>query len=407
MKKIMAILFTLSLALTLVACGKDEPVAQERPGTINSESMQPSATESERPFADYEENQASQDNYTWYIKNYVGKNAASFGHTNYEGCRVDDYESGEVKLILLSPSGEYVDIQDKEELKNWYVVAQNQSPNTEIRYTYMQDENGKEYKGLVNYQSIDEIVLAVAPVGSEGEVPQVTTIQPSTDAYTFYVRDYVGRNLSQCGFTSFSGERVDEYGHAQVVLTLVADNGVYIDAEEEESLRNYVVTGQSISANTKLTMTFLTDEEGKEYVGIVDDLSIEQIDLFVRQLDPNAVTEEEEPTEPEEETTEPTEEVTEPTEESIQLVDGLRPEFKEAMDAYEAFYDEYCELMTKYMKNPSDLTLMTQYMELLDKSGEMDEAFEKWDDEDMSPAELQYYLEVTDRVMDKLLKAMG
>lgn len=182
MKKIMAILFTLSLALTLVACGKDEPVAQERPGTINSESMQPSATESERPFADYEENQASQDNYTWYIKNYVGKNAASFGHTNYEGYRVDDYESGEVKLILLSPSGEYVDIQDKEELKNWYVVAQNQSPNTEIRYTYMQDENGKEYKGLVNYQSIDEIVLAVAPVGSEGEVPQVTAIQPSTDA---------------------------------------------------------------------------------------------------------------------------------------------------------------------------------------------------------------------------------
>jgi hypothetical protein len=269
----------------------------------------------------------------------------------------------------------------------------------------MQDENGKEYKGLVNYQSIDEIVLAVAPVGSEGEVPQVTTIQPSTDAYTFYVRDYVGRNLSQCGFTSFSGERVDEYGHAQVVLTLVADNGVYIDAEEEESLRNYVVTGQSISANTKLTMTFLTDEEGKEYVGIVDDLSIEQIDLFVRQLDPNVVTEEEKPTEPEEETTEPTEEVTEPTEESIQLVDGLRPEFKEAMDAYEEFMNEYCEFMEKYAASDgTDFGLLADYADYMRKYAETMEAFEKWNGEDLNAAETAYYIEVQTRINKKLLE---
>ncbi len=33
---------------------------------------------------------------------------------------------------------------------------------------------------------------------------------------------------------------------------------------------------------------------------------------------------------------------------SDELVDGMRPEFKAAMDSYEEFYDDYCELMKKY-----------------------------------------------------------
>lgn len=37
-----------------------------------------------------------------------------------------------------------------------------------------------------------------------------------------------------------------------------------------------------------------------------------------------------------------------------ELVDGMRPEFKEEMDNYEAFYDEYCDIMKKYVENPSD-----------------------------------------------------
>lgn len=34
--------------------------------------------------------------------------------------------------------------------------------------------------------------------------------------------------------------------------------------------------------------------------------------------------------------------------ENEELVDGMRPEFKEAMASYEAFYDEYCNIMKKY-----------------------------------------------------------
>lgn len=102
-------------------------------------------------------------------------------------------------------------------------------------------------------------------------------------------------------------------------------------------------------------------------------------------------------------TTAPTEAVTEaPTEPAQELVDGMRPEFKEAMDAYEAFYDEYVDFMKKYSANPTDFSLLMQYAGMLTKVAEMDEAFNKWDQEDLNNAELKYYLEVNNRVMQKL-----
>ena len=103
-------------------------------------------------------------------------------------------------------------------------------------------------------------------------------------------------------------------------------------------------------------------------------------------------------------TTAPTEAPTEPTQ---LLVDGMRPEFKEAMDAYEAFYDEYCAFMVKYSQNPTDFNLLMQYAGMLTKLGEMDEAFKQWDQEELNNAELKYYLEVNNRVMQKMVDIMG
>ena len=90
---------------------------------------------------------------------------------------------------------------------------------------------------------------------------------------------------------------------------------------------------------------------------------------------------------------------------SDELIDGLRPEFKEAMDAYEAFYDEYCDFMEEYMKNPTDFQLLLKYSELLAKAEEMDRTFEEWDDTELNDAELKYYLEVSNRIMQRLLEA--
>lgn len=97
-------------------------------------------------------------------------------------------------------------------------------------------------------------------------------------------------------------------------------------------------------------------------------------------------------------------EASEPADETdAELVDGMRPEFKEAMDAYEAFYDEYCDFMIRYQDNPTDLMLVAQYGQLLIKMAEVNEAFEKWDESELNNEELKYYLEVSSRVMQKLV----
>lgn len=95
-----------------------------------------------------------------------------------------------------------------------------------------------------------------------------------------------------------------------------------------------------------------------------------------------------------------------PVEEEVpaETTAGIRPEFKEAMDSYEAFYNEYCEFMKKYKANPTDLTLLGEYAGMMTKSTEMTQKFEAWNEADMNDAELTYYLEVNNRVAQKLLE---
>ena len=130
------------------------------------------------------------------------------------------------------------------------------------------------------------------------------------------------------------------------------------------------------------------------------------------------ITEPVKPVQPEilPETTQPTEttlaETTEPETTTVPETTSvsentIRPEFKAAMDAYEEFYDEYCDLMAQYAKNPSNLSLLGKYGQMMTKMAEVDAAFEKWNDADMTTAEAAYYLEVNGRVLQKLAKIMG
>lgn len=93
-------------------------------------------------------------------------------------------------------------------------------------------------------------------------------------------------------------------------------------------------------------------------------------------------------------------------EEETESVDGIRPEFQDAMDAYEKFYTEYCDILKKYSQNPADFTLLMQYNELVTKAIEVDEAFEAWNEDEMSSEELKYYLEVNNRVMQMMVDVM-
>ncbi|MBQ6678003.1 MAG: hypothetical protein IJM71_08145 [Clostridia bacterium] len=81
----------------------------------------------------------------------------------------------------------------------------------------------------------------------------------------------------------------------------------------------------------------------------------------------------------------------------------IRPEIKEAIDSYEAFVDEYCEFMERY--DSSDTSLLSEYLELINKESEMLKKFEEIDQNGMTNAEALYYNEVSLRCSQKLLAA--
>ena len=88
-----------------------------------------------------------------------------------------------------------------------------------------------------------------------------------------------------------------------------------------------------------------------------------------------------------------------------ELVDGMRPAFKQAMDDYYNFYVEYCEFMKLYSQDPSNLELLTQYGEMITQMATMDESFAEWNEADLNDVELSYYLEVNSEVAQLLLDA--
>lgn len=90
---------------------------------------------------------------------------------------------------------------------------------------------------------------------------------------------------------------------------------------------------------------------------------------------------------------------------STELIDGMRPEFKQAMDSYEAFMNEYCEFMEKYAESgETDVGLLADYASYMSKYADMVEDFEAWDDGEMNTAETAYYVDVQARVSKKLLE---
>ena len=385
MKKLISLLLTFTMLLSLCACGDSQTNStdNETAETENNIIIQP----------DNIEIKTSPDKYTWYVKNYVGKNLASVGYTSMGGDRMDSYGNGYIQLVLLTTNGEYVDIENEEELKNWRVIGQNLAPNTEIKYIYEVDSDGEEYDSLIAHQNIEEIVLAIAPVGTNADVPTLTVINPSPDRYTAYIDDYVGRTLSQCGYISLAGWLMDQYGNAYVHLAVYSNDGSFIDVNDESTLKNYVVTSQSISPNTEFKMTYCLDSDGNEYDSLVDTQNIEEIELYVSLVN-SYVEEKPEPS------IEPT------SSESVSgTEDGIRPEFKAAMDSYEEFFDEYIEFIKEYESaEPTEmLEMLTDYTEYMTDFAEAMEALEEMEDDEMSTEEALYYAEVSSRITQKLL----
>ena len=103
-----------------------------------------------------------------------------------------------------------------------------------------------------------------------------------------------------------------------------------------------------------------------------------------------------------EEEPEPTSESTpEPTPTPV----GVTPEFKEAMDSYEAFFDEYCEFMKAMSDDPTNFNYLLEYADMMTQYTDTMEKLDAIDETELSPADDAYYIEAMARINVKLLEA--
>lgn len=97
-----------------------------------------------------------------------------------------------------------------------------------------------------------------------------------------------------------------------------------------------------------------------------------------------------------------------PAVEETEEIEEVDPEFKAALDQYEAFIDGYCDFLEAYLKADTDTQLsmmedyaawMSQYAEVMDAVRTLDAC-----QDEMTPAQLSYYVEVTARVSQRMIE---
>jgi len=86
--------------------------------------------------------------------------------------------------------------------------------------------------------------------------------------------------------------------------------------------------------------------------------------------------------------------------------EGISQEFIKAMDAYEAFFDEYCAFMKKYKESDNALAMLSEYTEFMNKYTETMKALNDFGNREMSVEETGYYVEVLGRITQKVAKAV-
>lgn len=119
----------------------------------------------------------------------------------------------------------------------------------------------------------------------------------------------------------------------------------------------------------------------------------------VEAPEPEAAPEPEPEPEPEQ-APEPEQEVSERDESSV------RPEFEQAMADYEEFFRSYVDLAKLVEEDPTNAELMLQMADMLAKEGDMMRSFEKWEDEDLTTAELALYMETYSHIMEMMSEVL-
>ena len=77
-------------------------------------------------------------------------------------------------------------------------------------------------------------------------------------------------------------------------------------------------------------------------------------------------------------------------------------DFKEMMDGYEEFFNEYVDFMKNYKSSDNILGMVADYGKYMNSYLSMMEKFEAIDKDELSTADAAYYVEVSGRILKKL-----
>ena len=84
---------------------------------------------------------------------------------------------------------------------------------------------------------------------------------------------------------------------------------------------------------------------------------------------------------------------------------GIDPDFKAAMDSYEAFFNEYVAFMEKYANSDDPTSMLADLAIYMERYAETMEKLEAIDEGELTNEEALYYAEVSSRISQKLINA--
>jgi len=82
---------------------------------------------------------------------------------------------------------------------------------------------------------------------------------------------------------------------------------------------------------------------------------------------------------------------------------GIDPQFKQTMDDYEAFMNDYADFMEKYQNSDDVLSMSADYADMMEKYNQYMTEIDNIDEDELNEEELKYYNDVQHRVNERLL----
>ena len=168
-------------------------------------------------------------------------------------------------------------------MNQYTIVAQSIKADEKLNVFNQKNADGNSYKNLIDYQSYEEIVLVVA--NGKGEFTgKLTAPKPIPDRYTYYIKDYVGRNALSIGEIT-NNTRVDKYGNSDLIIVFINPDGTSADISDESQLKDYVVTSQDIPVNSEQKIEYETNSNGVEYRSLIKNKTYKKIDLTIEKIE--------------------------------------------------------------------------------------------------------------------------